>query len=644
MSLRWSGLCATIVLSLVPRLAPADELTDFGDVLAPMCDPAGAPTVTPSPRIGCSDAEIVGRLEGAPEIQDYLQMAQGRIRLAEGRIDEACGLFAEARSSILPSLALRAELAYADCIVRKGPSREAQSAVRLVMTRYPGSEVGQVLYRRLYPTRPGPETPYDEHGRRRPEGDDRPRVRYTPPGPGEIADKMVGRGLPRMHPVMRRLQAANLYMEAGRWDDAWRFFNAIPARVLGREGAITAGLAALEAGETAAAVRVLRPLGQTRDDRSIYWAGRAEQAAGNAAEARALYERIAGREVRGYYGVWAAARLRQLEGALPPVLKTPVELDGRPTRPAPDRPSIEDALAALDRLVAEHGEVLPWLGRARALIQRGLTIQATEELRTAHEAWRQAQGNAPRQTGILRLWRSGRTPPLPGSRDVRHKRAQLSGADEDQMALVARALGDEGLALRIERPNWGDLRNYHRQAWREIVMAAAARHGVDPDLIWAIMFRESVFNADVVSHARAVGLMQVIPPTGFEIAEARGIEGFDPSQLFDPERAIDFGAWYLRSLLDRFSGRVPLAIAGYNGGPHNVEKWLRRRGSADLDVFCEQIPFTETHRYVQRVLTSLAIFQGVRSESGGPAVEPPSPEPPLVAVQVDEPDSYYPEL
>ncbi len=641
MTCRHLALLACLMVGVTgPRAAQADGLEDMPDALAPMCDPAGSPVLPPSGRVGCSDDEVVQRIAGNPLLADYTEYYRGRGALAEGRLDEACTSFDLASKSVLPSLALRGDVAHADCLVSKGPSREAQAAVRLLMTRYPGFEATQALYRRLYPTRALPETPFDERGRRRPEGN-APRVRWTPPGPGDIADKMVGRANPRMHPVMRRLQAATLYMEAGRYADAWRFFNAIPARVLGRDGAIDAGLAALSAGEHEAALRILRPFGQTRDDRGIYWAGRAEHLAGNAAEARALYERIANRDVRGYYGVWAAARIEQLDGKRGPELLTPVVLDGMRTRAAAALPATDQALEILDRLAAAHGDALPWLARARVLLERGLPILASEELRTAHEAVRQAKGNGPRQTGILRLWRGGRTPPIAGSRDVRKSRAQLTSDEERDIAVAARAMGDEGLALRIERPNWGDLRNYHRHAWRDLVLAAAARHGIDPDLVWAIMFRESVFNADVVSHARAVGLMQVIPPTGYEIAEARGIDDFDPSQLFDPERAIDFGAYYLRQLVDRFNGRIPLAIAAYNGGPHNVEKWLRYRGDADIDVFCEQIPFTETHRYVQRVLTSLSIFQ---TGSGGGGRPLPREEAPAVAAQVDLPPDFYPDL
>jgi tetratricopeptide (TPR) repeat protein len=365
-----------LLLPLVVLLAPGVALADwddnpYGDDV-PICEPTGAPLVVGDPLLEPTDAEIVERLSGIDEdiddLADYVSFHRGNVAMRAGRLDDACGLFHAASESILPALALRARYAGARCLVEKGASREATNAVRQLMTRYPGLEAAQLLYRDLYPTRPAPEHPFDEHGRKRSASASAKAPapaapRWRPPGPGEIADRMVGHSNPRMHPVMRRLSAANLYMKAGRYADAWRFFNAVPARVLGRDGTIQAGLAALSAGETEAALRVLRPLAASNDDRSIYYAARAEQLANNVDAARQGYERIARDEPPGYYGVWAAARLRELDGEINTELLTPVWLDGVPTCAAPTLPSREDALADLDSLIAEHGQSLPWLKR-----------------------------------------------------------------------------------------------------------------------------------------------------------------------------------------------------------------------------------------------------------------------------------------
>ena len=105
--------------------------------------------------------------------------------------------------------------------------------------------------------------------------------------------------------------------------------------------------------------------------------------------------------------------------------------------------------------------------------------------------------------------------------------------------------------------------------------------------------------------------MQIMPRTGRLIADAVGRRDFTTDDLLDPRTNLEFSAWYLSSLLERFEGRLPLAIASYNGGPHNVRRWMRGHyEDMSLDAFLERIPFTETHRYVRRVLTHYAAYRG----------------------------------
>ncbi|MBZ0121935.1 MAG: lytic transglycosylase domain-containing protein, partial [Sandaracinaceae bacterium] len=134
---------------------------------------------------------------------------------------------------------------------------------------------------------------------------------------------------------------------------------------------------------------------------------------------------------------------------------------------------------------------------------------------------------------------------------------------------------------------------------------------------------ESVYNPRIISYAGAIGLMQIMPRTGRLIAHAMERDDFTIDQLLLPEVNIEMAAWYLRSLIDRFEGRVPLAIAAYNGGPHNVRRWMRDHASAmPLDAFLERIPFDQTHRYVRRVLTHYAAYRAQR----GLALDPLSVE------------------
>jgi soluble lytic murein transglycosylase-like protein len=103
------------------------------------------------------------------------------------------------------------------------------------------------------------------------------------------------------------------------------------------------------------------------------------------------------------------------------------------------------------------------------------------------------------------------------------------------------------------------------------IRAAAHRNGVDPDLLTALVWTESSFVPDAVSHAGAVGLTQLMPPT----ADALGVDPFDPSQN------LDGGARYLRQMIDRFE-RVDLALAAYNAGPTRLSSLLDGSGTVPI--------------------------------------------------------------
>jgi len=165
------------------------------------------------------------------------------------------------------------------------------------------------------------------------------------------------------------------------------------------------------------------------------------------------------------------------------------------------------------------------------------------------------------------------------------------------------------------------------------VQAAADKHGIDANLLFAVMRVESIYNRRIVSYAGAVGLMQIMPTTGRRIALQLGRSDYRVSDLLDPGTNVEMAAWYLASLIERFDGRLPLAIASYNGGPHNVRVWMRKHHAATpLDAFLERIPFSQTHRYVRRVLTHYAAY---RAQEGLPmselSVELPALKPDVMA-------------
>jgi soluble lytic murein transglycosylase len=129
----------------------------------------------------------------------------------------------------------------------------------------------------------------------------------------------------------------------------------------------------------------------------------------------------------------------------------------------------------------------------------------------------------------------------------------------------------------------------------DIIRQQAERFEIDPALIAAISDEESGFT-DTTSDAGARGLMQITRDTADTIETLSGGETFVYEDLGNADLNIRYGTFYLNHLLDRFDGNVVAALAGYNGGPENVEDW----GGSALKV--DDIPFPETRSYVEDVL------------------------------------------
>lgn len=128
-------------------------------------------------------------------------------------------------------------------------------------------------------------------------------------------------------------------------------------------------------------------------------------------------------------------------------------------------------------------------------------------------------------------------------------------------------------------------------------------------LTWGIMREESHFRPDVVSPANAIGLMQIIPPTGAEISRDLGRGGFVPENLYKPAVNIEYGVHYLAKNFLRFDSNLIFTIASYNAGPEAVGRWLKARPHREWDEFVEEIPYAETQNYVRKVLKSFYIYQ-----------------------------------
>jgi soluble lytic murein transglycosylase len=157
-------------------------------------------------------------------------------------------------------------------------------------------------------------------------------------------------------------------------------------------------------------------------------------------------------------------------------------------------------------------------------------------------------------------------------------------------AVVAGALLGAFAIVHFTQPAWYQ-RLWHPLRYEQIVLGHARNYRLDPALLAAVIYQESKFDARARSDRGAIGLMQLLPETAKGIAARTGGSRFVVSDLYDPEINVRYGAWYLRHLLDRY-GSERLALAAYNAGQANVDRWRARR---------QAIAFPETRHFVEHV-------------------------------------------
>ena len=147
-----------------------------------------------------------------------------------------------------------------------------------------------------------------------------------------------------------------------------------------------------------------------------------------------------------------------------------------------------------------------------------------------------------------------------------------------------------GLYVVRTEPPWFERLRYPLR-YQAIVRGHAHNYRLAPELLAAVIYQESKFDANARSSSGAVGLMQLLPATAEGIALHTGGSKFRVSDLDNPEINVRYGSWYLRHLLDKY-GDERLALAAYNAGQHNVDTWRAAGGG---------IRFAETRVYVDRV-------------------------------------------
>lgn len=264
---------------------------------------------------------------------------------------------------------------------------------------------------------------------------------------------------------------------------------------------------------------------------------------------------------------------------------------------------------ALERLVAAHGSKFPGADAVLDLGRAGATTLAAPVIARLYDAIDPNVGGTadPEVDLDVAEWRAV----FLLARDDYHVARFSWGATR-----LARTEGERLDALRLQFPTaHGD---------------ALYRHGreldVDPLLALGLMRQESVYRAWALSPAGAIGLMQVMPRTGARVAALMGDRTYSPEVLEEPSTNVRYGMFYLQRLLERFDGAFPLAVASYNGGPHNVSAWLRPWGAGiRMDDFVEQIPYPETRDYVKKVTGYYATYVALYAPPGSYVQVPAHP-------------------
>ena len=155
------------------------------------------------------------------------------------------------------------------------------------------------------------------------------------------------------------------------------------------------------------------------------------------------------------------------------------------------------------------------------------------------------------------------------------------------------------------------------------------QQALDPYLVAALIRQESEFNAKVISHANAYGLMQLLPSTGRDLARHFGVRRLAASQLLVSDRNIQLGTLYFHNLMTSYAGQPELALASYNAGPGRAALWRSWGPFREQAEFIETIPFHETRGYIQIVLRNADVYRRLYAgrEPDVPAYHPkPAPK------------------
>lgn len=153
------------------------------------------------------------------------------------------------------------------------------------------------------------------------------------------------------------------------------------------------------------------------------------------------------------------------------------------------------------------------------------------------------------------------------------------------------------------------VRWFYPVKYMDQILEYSAAYGVDPYIVMSIIKVESNFNSNAVSHKKATGLMQITEGTSLWISSKLDIDNYDYSLLKDPSLNIKMGSFYISYLLEMYEGRLECALAAYNAGFNNVDKWLADSEYSKDGRVLSRVPYPETERYIDKVKNNYKIYK-----------------------------------
>jgi soluble lytic murein transglycosylase len=300
----------------------------------------------------------------------------------------------------------------------------------------------------------------------------------------------------------------------------------------------------------------------------LYWTARSYDQSGDSAKAVDRYRLIATDYLNTYYGrlAWKQLEAHNEATVTPGIRRALVS----PPAPPPNAATITSLIAA------------------------GLYRPALNELQYAQKVW----GDSPPLQATIALVHNKMGNLRPGITAMRRAYPQFMTA------------GGETLPAEI-------LRIIFPIDFWPLLKGNAQAQGLDPYVVAALAAQESTFDPQIKSAANAVGLMQIIPPTGRRLAKRVGMRNFTERSLTNPEINARLGTRYFGDMVREFGG-YHFALAGYNAGEHRVRRWSEEAPGLPQDEWIDNIPFPETQNYVKRILGTAEDYRRLYGEGQTP--------------------------